>query len=98
MARTFRNLTHKRVATYRVTHNERYNNFMVQPDLIYEDELLFVYNENGAEVQKKIPTKDVMRLVVKDKAFFKYDYGTNRSLYKGHAYVIPADSIFKYKV
>ena len=51
MARRNYVLNHKRVSTYRVTHNERYNNFMVQPNLIYEDEILFVYNENGAEIQ-----------------------------------------------
>lgn len=98
MARRNYVLNHKRVSTYRVTHNERYNNFMFHPNLIYEDEILFVYNKNGVEIQKKILTKEVMRLIVKDKAFFKYDYETNRSLYKGHAYVIPADRIFNYKV
>lgn len=97
MARKNYVLNHKRVSTYRVTHNERYDNFMINPNLIYEDDILFVYNEDGVEIQKKIPTKEVMRLVAKDKAFFKYDDATNRSLYKGHAYVIPAERIFNYK-
>ena len=97
MSRTFRNLNHKRVDTYRVTHNERYNNFMIHPDLIYEDEILFVYKENGVEIQKKIPTRDAMKLVVKDKSFFSFDRELNRRLYKGHAYVVPEEAIFLYK-
>ena len=37
----------RRTSTYKVTHNEEYNNFLIGPKLIFEDKLIFVYKKSG---------------------------------------------------
>lgn len=87
---------HKRVSTYKVSMNEMYNHhFLINPDYIHEDELLFIYRENNKEVQKKVQVRDIIKHF-KVMKFFKEDPETLRSKYNGYAYEIPADVIFTY--
>lgn len=90
-------LTHARVSTYRVTMNDRFDDhFLVNPDYVHENELLFIYKDNGVEVHKKVPVNVVIKHC-KVRPFFGRDPQTLRSKYKGYAYEVPADVILTYK-
>lgn len=92
-----RNLNHARVNTYRVTMNERFDHhFLISPSLIFENEIMFVYNDNGTEIQKSIPTKDIIRHCTVMK-FFGRDPETLHAKYNGYAYEVSADVIKNYK-
>lgn len=99
MSRTRRtnNLNHAKVGTYRVTMNERFNHhFLISPNYIFENEIMFVYNDNGSEIQKKIPTKDIIQHCT-IKKFFGRDSETLRAKYNGYVYEVSADIVKNYK-
>ncbi len=92
-----RSLNHARVSTYRITMNERFeNHFLINPNYIYESELLFVYKDGDLEVQKTIPMSSLVKHF-KIRRFFGRDPQTLRAKYKGYVYEVPADVILTYK-
>lgn len=78
---------------YTVTHNERYNNFLISPKFLFENRLKFVYNENGSTIEKIVPLKKIGPYI-KSRKFFKYDSNIDRYDFNGWAYEIPAHVIF----
>ena len=98
MPRRTRNThTHARKSIYTITRNERFSHhFLVSPDLIYESELLFVYNDDGNVVQKKVPLTFVMKHAG-IKRFFGRDPETLRARYCGYVYEVPSQVIETYK-
>lgn len=95
--RKSRNLNHARVGIYRVTMNENFSDhFLINPDFIHEDELLFVYKDGSSEVQKKIPMTALVKHF-KIKKFFGRDPQTLNVKYNGYVYEIPADVVLTYK-
>lgn len=92
----YRNLNHKRVQIYRVTLNEQFSDhFLINPDYIHENELLFSYIDNKSIVEKKVPVKAIVPYL-KVRKFFGRDPETLRSKYNGYAYEIPSDIIIRY--
>ena len=95
MRRYSNKFNHIRVNIYKVTHNARYHNFLVNPNYINEDELKFVYKENGETIEKVIPTT---YWINKSKfgAMWKYDEETMISRKCGYVYYIKEEDIFDY--
>jgi hypothetical protein len=85
----------RRVKYYKVTHNENHNNFLIRPESLYEENLLFVYKENGEEVKKVVPTKAIGPHL-KFRKFFYRDNDSRALEFKGVAYEIPDSVIFSY--
>ena len=96
MRRRKHELNHSKVENYRVTYNEIYKDFLMSPDYIHEDNLLFVYKDGDTLVNKIIPVKEVMQHV-KIRRFFEYDYDRAMRKFKGTAYEVSEDFVFKYK-
>lgn len=88
-------MTHKRVLTYKVTHNPAYNNFLISPRLLFEDVIEFVYDDCGTTVRKNIPMK-YLGPFLKKKMFFHTDEITLKREYKGEAYYVDENVIYEY--
>lgn len=90
-------LNHARVSTYKITMNDRFDShFLINPNYIYEKELLFVYKDGDSEIQKTIPIAALIKHF-RIKRFFGRDPQTLCSKFKGYAYEVPADVVFTYK-
>lgn len=86
----------RKINHYKVTHNENYNNFMIGQNLLFENELEFVYRgKDHNDVRKVIPLKHIGPYLKQRKLFSKTDDGT-RGTFKGICYEIPASIIFNY--
>jgi hypothetical protein len=83
----------RKKSVYKVTHNERFNNFLISPKFIFEESLNFVYTDNGNTIEKVIPLKKIGPYL-KTRKFFKYDSDVDRFDYNGWAYEVPASVIF----
>ena len=89
--------SHTRKAIYKITRNEKFSHhFFISPNLIYEKELLFVYNDGSNVIQKKIPVADVIKHATVKK-FFGRDPKTLKPKYRGFAYEIPSHVIENFK-
>ena len=54
MKKYYHSLNHARVSVYRVTQNKNFRNFLIRPELLFEEEILFVYNDiDGKEIEDK---------------------------------------------
>lgn len=96
MKKYYHSLNHARVSVYRVTQNKRFSTFLIQPDYLFEKELLFVYNDiNGQEVHKVIPLT-YLGPRLKKKMFFKYDEVTLKKEFGGVVYSINEQDIINY--
>jgi len=88
-------LTHKRVSVYKVTRNEQFkDSFLISPNLIFENEIEFVYKEGENEIHKTISMKDVMPNV-KIKKFYGKDSEMNIR-FKGYVYEICSKFVESY--
>lgn len=95
--RRTRSLNHARVDTYKVSMNENFSDhFLINPNYIHEDELMFVYKDGDSEVQKKIPMTALVKHF-KVRKFFGRDPQTLNVKYNGYVYEIPADVVLAYK-
>ncbi len=90
-----KNLNHSRVETYKVTHNPRYNNFLISKDYIHERELKFIYNENGTTVEKIIPMA-YLGPHLQQKMFFHKDEFLLKRVFRGTAYSVKQNIVFNY--
>ena len=90
-----KNLNHKRVDTYKVTFNPRYNNFIIGQDYIFEETLKFIYEEDGKKIEKYIPLKYIGPYLQK-KMFWHVDEQTLKYEFRGAAYSVKAEIIFNY--
>lgn len=89
-------LNHSRVEHYRVTQNGRYNNFIICPDYLGENELKFVYDDaEGNTIEKIIPVSYIGPHL-KQKLFFYKDEFLLKKQFRGVAYEVKADIIFNY--
>lgn len=89
-------LNHARVSVYRVTQNKRFRTFLIEPDYLFEKELLFVYtDEDGQEVHKVIPLT-YLGPRLKKKMFFKHDEVTFKKEFGGVVYSINEEDIINY--
>lgn len=85
----------RRTSSYKVTHKDGFDNFIIGQDLLFEDSLLFVYKVNDVEIKKLVPTKEIGPYL-KYRVFYKNDGEQNGRKFKGVAYEIPASVIFNY--
>ena len=83
MKKYYHSLNHARVSVYRVTQNKRFRNFLIQPDYLFEKELLFVYTDiDGQEVHKVIPLT-YLGPRLKKKMIFRDDEATLKKEFGG---------------
>jgi len=88
-----KNLNHSRVSIYTVTHNEKYRNFLISPDYLYEQKLKFVYERYGKHIEKIIDVAQIGKYLKYFK-IFKRDDETLSWEYRGEVYEIKEDVIF----
>lgn len=96
MKKYYHSLNHARVSVYRVTQNKRFRNFLIQPDYLFEKELLFVYTDiDGQKVHKVIPLT-YLGPRLKKKMIFRDDEATLKKEFGGVAYSINEEYIINY--
>lgn len=89
-------LNHARVSVYRVTQNKNFRNFLIRPELLFEEEILFVYNDiDGKEIHKVIPLT-YLGPRLKKKMFFRDDEVTLKKEFGGVVYSINEQDIINY--
>lgn len=88
-------LSHSRVPTYRVTHNQKHHNFLISPSLLHEDTLKFIYRNDDIDVVKFMPVMYLGKHL-KFKKIFHIDEVDLKAEYRGEAYEIDENLIFEY--
>lgn len=82
---------------YKITHNPKYNNFLISPDYIKERELKFVYKDpQGNTIEKIIPLEylgpNLRSFRLKD----KWDPELEIYKYMGYVYFVNEKLIYDY--
>lgn len=96
MKKYYHSLNHARVSVYRVTQNKNFRNFLIRPELLFEEEILFVYNDiDGKEIHKVIPLT-YLGPRLKKKMFFRDDEVTLKKEFGGVVYSINEQDIINY--
>ena len=86
----------RRTNYYKVTHNEKYNNFMISPKLLFEEYLNFVYKDSSNKEVSKISSTKEIGPHLKYKKLFSRDADNSILEFKGISYTIPSDFVFNY--
>lgn len=89
------NLNHSRVEFYKVSKRTKHHNFVISPQYLYEENLRFVYENNGETVEKIIPLS-YLGPNLKYVPFYSLNDFTLRREYRGGAYFVKEDVIFNY--
>ena len=96
MKKRYRNsYNHARVETYKVTWRPGYKNFIIHPHYLHEENLKFVYEVEGKQVEKVIPVT-YLGPHLKTRMFFSKDEATLFREFRGWAYEIPEEIVFNY--
>lgn len=89
------NLNHSRVKFYKVSKRTKHRNFVISPQYLHEENLRFVYDNNGEIVEKIIPLS-YLGPNLKYVPFYSLNDFTLRREYRGGAYFVKEEVIFNY--
>ncbi len=89
------NLNHSRVKFYKVSKRTKHNNFVISPQYLHEENLKFVYEENGETIEKIIPLS-YLGPNLKYVPFYSLNDFTLRREYRGGAFFVKEEVIFNY--
>ena len=89
------NLNHSRVEFYKVSKRTKHHNFVISPQDLHEENLRFVYEDNGETIEKIIPLS-YLGPNLKYIPFYSLNDFTLRREYRGGAYFVKEDIIFNY--
>ena len=89
------NLNHSRVEFYKVSKRTKHHNFVISPQDLHEENLRFVYEDNGETIEKIIPLS-YLGPNLKYVPFYSLNDFTLRREYRGGAYFVKEDVIFNY--
>lgn len=89
------NLNHSRVEFYKVSKRTKHHNFVISPQYLHEENLRFVYEENGEIIEKIIPLS-YLGPKLHYVPFYSLNDFTLRREYRGGAFFVKEEVIFNY--
>lgn len=81
---------------YKVSKPEGFNSFLIGQNLLFEENLKFVYDKNGQHIEKIIPVSYIGPHLTGPKTIWKCDEEDETKKYAGCAYMVSASVIENY--
>lgn len=86
-----------KVGAYKITKNPLHNNFLIHPEYIHQEYLIFSYQDSdGKNTYKIIPVMDLAPYI-KLRRFYRYDDEARYAIFRGIAYELSEEFVLSYR-